>query len=331
MLPDGDVLEQSDGTAWMGKFCLNMLEMALRLANHQPTYEDVAVKFFEHFALIATAMSKLWDEQDSFFYDRLRKRDGSTFMVRARSMVGLLPIFAAVQFDSSLWERLPMFQKRTRWYIENKPGFSEFLYTRPDERNGLISLVGKSRLRKILASMLDEAEFLSPYGLRSLSRYHREHPLIVNMDGHMARLDYEPGESRTGLFGGNSNWRGPIWLPLNFLTIESIRHLHTSFGDDFTVELPTGSGRRVNLKEVAEELEHRLLKLFLRDADGQRPALGTNPRFQRDPAWRDTPLFYEYFHGDTGEGLGASHQTGWTALVGAFVANRRLRGDRHGA
>jgi hypothetical protein len=331
MLPDGDVLEQSDGTAWMAKFCLNMLEISLRLANHQPTYEDVAVKFFEHFALIAAAMSKLWDEQDSFFYDRLRKRDGSTFTVRARSMVGLLPIFAAVQLESSLWERLPMFRKRARWYIENKRGFSEFLYIGPDKRHGLISLVGKSRLRQILACMLDEAEFLSPYGLRSLSRYHREHPLIVNMDGHIARLDYEPGESRTGLFGGNSNWRGPIWFPLNFLTIESLRHLHTSFGDAFTVELPTGSGRRVSLQQVAEELERRLLKLFLRDADGQRPALGSNPRFQRDAAWRDSPLFYEYFHGDTGEGLGASHQTGWTALAGAFVANRRLRGDRHGA
>ena len=181
MLPDGDVLEQSDGTAWMAKFCLNMLEMALRLANHQPTYEDVAVKFFEHFALIAAAMSKLWDEQDGFFYDRLRKRDGSTFTVRARSMVGLLPIFAAVQLDASLWERLPMFRKRARWYIENKPGVAEFLHMPPtNERPRLISLVGKSRMKQILACMLDETEFLSPYGLRSLSRYHREHPLIVN-------------------------------------------------------------------------------------------------------------------------------------------------------
>jgi hypothetical protein len=323
MLPDGDVLEQSDGTAWMAKFCLNMLEMALRLANHQPTYEDVAVKFFEHFALIAAAMGKLWDEQDGFFYDRLRKRDGSTFTVRARSMVGLLPIFAAVQLDASLWERLPMFRKRARWYIENKPGIAEFL-----QPPWLISLVSKSRMKRILACMLDESEFLSPYGLRSLSRYHREHPLIVNMDGHIARLDYEPGESRTGLFGGNSNWRGPIWFPLNFLAIESLRHLHTNFGEDLTVELPTGSGRQASLEQVAEELERRLLKLFLRDADGQRPALGPNGCFQHDGAWRDSLLFYEYFHGDTGEGLGASHQTGWTALAGALVANRRLRSDR---
>jgi hypothetical protein len=332
MLPDGDILEQSDGTAWMAKFCLNMLEIALRLANHQSTYEDVAVKFFEHFALIATAMGKLWDEQDGFFYDRLRKRDGSTFTVRARSVVGLLPIFAAVHFDASLWERLQMFRKRARWYIENKPGVREILHMMPaDERPWLISLVDKSRLRQVLARMLDESEFLSPYGLRSLSRYHREHPLIINMDGHVARLDYEPGESRTELFGGNSNWRGPIWFPLNFLAIESLRHLHTSFGDDFTVELPTGSGTQANLQQVAEELERRLLKLFLRDADGRRPALGSNPRFQRDRAWRDSLLFYEYFHGDTGEGLGASHQTGWTALAAALVASRRLRRERHAA
>jgi len=327
MLPNGDVLEQSDGTAWMAKFCLNMLEMALRLANHQPTYEDVAVKFFEHFALIAAAMGRLWDEQDGFFYDRVRKRDGSMFTVRARSMVGLLPIFAAVQLDASLWERLPMFSKRARWYIENKVGVADFLHMLPTtERPWLISLVGKSRLRQLLSCMLDEAEFLSPYGLRSLSRYHREHPLIVDLDGQGARLDYEPGESRTGLFGGNSNWRGPIWFPLNFLAIESLRHLHASFGEDFTVELPTGSGKQASLEQVSEELERRLLKLFMRDTDGRRPALGSNPRFQRDGAWRDSLLFHEYFHGDTGEGLGASHQTGWTALVGALVANRRLRG-----
>jgi hypothetical protein len=332
MLPDGDVLEQSDGTAWMAKFCLNMLEMALRLANHEPTYEDVAVKFMEHFALIATAMGTLWDDQDGFFYDRLRKRDGSTFTVRARSMVGLVPVFAAVQLDASLWERLPMFRKRARWYVQNKPGAAEFLHMQPDnERPWLISLVSKSRLRQILACMLDESEFLSPYGLRSLSRYHREHPLIANVDGHVARLDYEPGESRTGLFGGNSNWRGPIWFPLNYLAIESLRNLHTSFGEDFTVELPARSGTRANLRQVAEELERRLLRLFLRDVDGRRPALGSDPCFQHDRSWRDSLLFYEYFHGDTGAGLGASHQTGWTALAGVLVANRRLRNGRHPA
>lgn len=326
MLPDGDVLEQSDGTAWMAKFCLNMLEMALRLANHDPTYEDVAVKFFDHFVLIATAMDKLWDDQDGFFYDRLRKRDGTAFTVRARSVVGLLPVFAAVELDASLWERLPMFRKRVRWHIEKKLAVADFLHRLPgDDRPWLISLVGKSRLQQVLGRMLDEAEFLSPYGLRSLSRYHLEHPLIINLEGHIARLDYEPGESRTALFGGNSNWRGPIWLPLNFLAIESLRHLHASFEGGLTVELPTGSGSQASLQQVAEELERRLLRLFLRDADGRRPALGSNPCFQRDGAWCDSLLFHEYFNGDTGEGLGASHQTGWTALAGALVAHRRLR------
>ena len=247
-------------------------------------------------------------------------------------MVGLLPIFAAVQLDAALWERLPMFRKRARWYIDNKPGLAEFLHTPPsNELPRLISLVGKSRMKRILACMLDESEFLSPYGLRSLSRYHREHPLIVDMDGHVARLDYEPGESRTGLFGGNSNWRGPIWFLLNFLAIESLRHLHANFGKDFTVELPTGSGKQASLEQVAEELERRLPGLFLRNAEGQRPALGLDPRFQRGGAWCDLLLFYEYFHGDTGEGLGASHQTGWTALAGALVANPRPRNDKKAA
>ena len=324
MLPGGQVLEQSDGTAWMAKYCLNMLEMALRLANHDRAYEDVAVKFFEHFASIAAAMSELWDEQDGFFYDRLRKPDGSTFTVRARSMVGLLPLFAAVELSASLWERLPNFRARARWFIDHNPLVTACLrYFAQDDRPELIALVDESRLRRVLARMLDEAEFLSPYGLRSLSRHHREHPLVIALDGGAARLDYEPAESRTGLFGGNSNWRGPIWFPLNFLALESLRHLHNVLGEAFTVELPTGSGVQATLAEVANEIERRLLRLFLRDANGRRPVYGENPLFQRDPAWRDHILFYEYFNGDTGEGLGASHQTGWTALAGALVANRR--------
>jgi hypothetical protein len=326
ILPDGDVLEQSDGTAWMAKFCLNMLEMALRLANHDHSYEDVAVKFFEHFALIGAAMNKLWDEEDGFFYDRLRKRDGSTFTVRARSMVGLLPVFAAVELDAALWEGLPVFRDRVRWFIKHKSDVADFLHHLPsDDRPWLISVLDKSRLRRMLARMLDETEFLSPYGLRSLSKYHQEHPLIVDLDGHTARLDYEPGESRSGLFGGNSNWRGPIWFPLNFLTIESLRHLYSCYGNTLLVELPTGSGNEANLAQIADELEQRLLRLFLCDPTGRRPAFGANALFQRDKAWRDSLLFHEYFHGDTGEGLGASHQTGWTALVGALVAHRRFR------
>jgi hypothetical protein len=330
MHPGGDVLEQSDGTAWMAKTCLNMLEMALRLANHDPTYEDVAVKFIDHFALIANAMDKLWDEQDGFFYDRLRKPDGSSFTVRARSMVGLLPAFAAVELDASLWERLPMVRKRVRWHLGKHAPVADLLHIVPGQnRPWLVSLVGKPRLRQLLKRMLDETEFLSPHGLRSLSRYHLENPLLIDLDGHTARLDYEPGESRTGLFGGNSNWRGPVWLPLNFLAIESLRHLGACHGSDFTVELPTGSGNQVSLEQAAEELERRLLNLFLRDAEGRRPALGPNPYFQQDSAWRDLLFFNEYFHGETGQGLGASHQTGWTALVGVLVADRRLRnGDR---
>jgi hypothetical protein len=324
-LSGGETLEQSDGTAWMAKFCLNMLEIALRLANHDLVYEDVAVKFFEHFALIAVAMGELWDEQDGFFYDRIRRRHGTASTVRARSMVGLMPVFAAVEVRASLWERLPMFRDRARWYIDHKPEVRAFLHNLDGKRPGLISLVDERRLRRVLTRMLDEAEFLSPFGLRSLSRDHREHPLDLDLDGRISQLDYEPGESRTGLFGGNSNWRGPIWFPLNFLAIESLRHLHDCFGGTFTVELPTGSGALANLEQVAEELERRPLRLFLLDANGRRPVGGTNPRFQHDPAWRDSILFYEYFNGDTGEGLGASHQTGWTALTAALSASRRSR------
>jgi hypothetical protein len=327
-LPGGVLLEQSDGTAWMAKFCLNMLEMALRLANHDRSYEDVALKFFEHFASIARAMSELWDEEDGFFYDRLRFPDGSTVPLRARSMVGLLPIFAAVDLGASLWDRLPDFKRRARWFITHKPELSVFLrYFAKDERPALLSLVDEPRLRRVLARMLDEEEFLSPYGLRSLSRHHREHPLVVPLPGGEARIDYEPAESRSGLFGGNSNWRGPVWFPLNFLAMESLRHLDAALGEGFMVELPTGSGVPARLGQVADELERRLLRLFLLDARGCRPAHGETALVQRDPAWRDHILFYEYFHGDTGEGLGASHQTGWTALAAVLIAARRARAD----
>jgi hypothetical protein len=325
-LPGGGILEQSDGTAWMAKLCLNMLEMAIHLANHDPAYEDVALKFFEHFAKIALAMHELWDEEDGFFYDRLRKPDGQEFTIRSRSMVGLLPIFAAVRISGSLWERLPSFRTRARWFVEHRPQFTELLHFAQGDRPGLICLVGEKQLRRILARMLDETEFLSPYGLRSLSRFHRDHPLVVPLDGGgSVRLDYEPGESQTALFGGNSNWRGPIWLPLNFLAVESLRNLHGTLGDQFTVEMPTGSGSQAHLGAVADEIERRLLRLFLRDAEGRRPVNGGNARFDQDPAWSDRILFHEYFHGETGQGLGASHQTGWTALIAALVANRGAR------
>jgi len=329
MLPDGGVLEQSDGTAWMGKFCLNMFEMALRLANRDHAYEGVALKFFEHFAAITRAMNELWDDDDGFFYDRLRMPDGSSHPLRARSMVGLLPIFAAVRLQSSLWENLPDFRARADWFVRHNPHMAHFgEYANEEGRVELATMVDSARLRRVLARMLDEAEFFSPFGLRSLSRFHREHPLVVALPGGEARLDYEPAESHCGIFGGNSNWRGPVWFPLNFLALESLRNLHECLGDEFTVELPTGSGVQATLEQVAGELERRLLSLFLLDGDGRRPIYGKSALFQRDPAWRDRILFFEYFDGDTGEGLGAMHQTGWTALIGSLVANRGRRWRR---
>ena len=322
-LPGGGVLEQSDSTAWMAKYCLNMLEMALRLANHDASYEDIAIKFFEHFAVIAAAMNDLWDEADGFFYDRLRRPDGSTVVVRARSMVGLLPVFASCQIPASLWEQLPNVRTRVRWFIDHMPHLTGFVryFTRGGETE-LICLVDKPRLKRILARMFDESEFLSPFGLRSLSRYHRDHPLVIGLGGVDQRLDYEPAESTTPLFGGNSNWRGPVWLPLNLLAIESLRALYRVLGDDFTIELPTGAGARAHLGAAAEEIERRLVRLFLKGADGRRPADGPGALFKPGSAWTERPLFYEYFNGETGEGLGASHQTGWTALIASLIARR---------
>jgi len=291
-LPGGGILEQSDGTAWMAKYCLIVLEMALRLANYDRSYAEMAVKFFEHFAKIAVAMGELWDEEDGFFYDRLRKPDGKDLIVRSRSIVGLLPIFAAVELNASLWERLPNFRARANWFMAHKPHLTKFLsYFTKDNRPELVGLLDETRLRRVLAQMLDEAEFLSPYGLRSLSRFHRDHPLVLDLGGGSSvRLDYEPGESQTALFGGNSNWRGPIWFPLNFLALESLRNLHGSLGDRFTVEMPTGSGSHAHLGAAADEIERRLLRMFLRDADGRRPVNGGNRRFDQDPAWSDLRL-----------------------------------------
>jgi hypothetical protein len=239
-------------------------------------------------------------------------------------MVGLLPIFASVRFSSSLWQALPTFRTRARWFLDNNPqaGAIRKLFI-PCGGDQLISMVDKPRFRRLFSRMLDEQEFLSPFGLRSLSRFHLEHPLVLDLQGSQARLDYEPAESTTPQFGGNSNWRGPVWFPFNFLAIQSLRALHHGLGDDFTVELPTGSGRMANLGEAADEIERRLLRLFLPDAQGRRPAHGQNPLFKAGSEWGDRPLFYEYFNGDTGEGLGASHQTGWTALCAAIIAHRR--------
>ncbi|HZS13324.1 MAG TPA: glucosidase [Candidatus Dormibacteraeota bacterium] len=322
----GGHLDQADATAWMAMYCLNMLEVAMVLANHDITYEDVATKFFEHFVRIADAINRrgLWDEQDGFYYDVLHRPDGTTLPVRARSMVGLIPLCATTTIGHDTLLRLPAFAERLRWFIANQPGGADAVsLSRVGERESrLLSIVSPDRLRRLLSRMLDEEEFLSPYGLRALSRFHREHPLEMRVDGEVLRLDYEPGESTSGLFGGNSNWRGPIWFPVNFLLVEALRRYHAFLQDGFTVEHPAGSGRQRTLAQVADDVSDRLVGIFRRGADGRRPVFGGADRFQEDPAFRDCILFYEYFHGDTGMGLGASHQTGWTGLVAELLLRR---------
>ena len=286
VLPAGVLLEQSDGTAWMAMFCLNMLEIALHLANHDRAYEDVAVKFFEHFVYIASAMNKggLWDEEDGFYYDLLRMPDGRAIPLRGRSMVGLVPIFASVTLPGVLWERLSDLRGRVRWFLDSRPDLASGWDGVVRGGQAVFTLVEEARLRRVIAAMLDEDAFLSPYGLRSLSRRHREHPFILSLPRGEFRLDYQPAESTSGLFGGNSNWRGPIWFPLNFLVIKSLRRLHAGFGDRLTVELPTRYGRHAHLGSGGR-IERRLLRLFLPDERGQRPS-GATLR-SSNPAWRD--------------------------------------------
>ncbi len=325
-LPTGGYLEQSDGTSWMAMYCLNMLRIAIELAPVNPVYEDIASKFFEHFLYIAHAMNRggedgLWDEEDGFYYDRLRMGDRS-FPMKIRSLVGLIPLFAVESIDAGVLDRLPGFRRRMEWFIKNRPDLAGNLASMTREGVGerrLLSLVGRERLRRLLQRMLDEQEFLSPYGIRSLSKHHEKHPYELPVNGHVHRVNYEPAESTSGMFGGNSNWRGPIWFPVNYLLIESLQRFQHYHGDAIQVEFPTGSGRHMNLGEVAAELSHRLSRLFLPGEDGRRPAHGAVEKMQTDPHFRDYPLFYEYFHGDHGAGLGASHQTGWTALVAKLL------------
>jgi hypothetical protein len=328
-LPTGGCLEQSDATSWMAMYCLNMLTIALELAHDNPAYEDVASKFFEHFVYICDAMNnlggagiELWDSEDGFYYDFLRLPDGSQHPLRVRSMVGLIPLFAVETLESEIVDLLPGFKRRLQWFVENRPALSEHIETQTTPDLGVrrfLSLVDRERLRCVLRYMLDEAEFLSPYGVRALSRVHRDHPYELAVHGTVYRVAYEPAESTTALFGGNSNWRGPVWVPLNFLIIESLQKFHHYLGDTYVVECPTGSGRRMTLWEVATELSRRITRIFLQGSDGRRPVYGDTERFQTDPRWRDLLLFYEYFHGDNGAGLGASHQTGWTALVAKLL------------
>ncbi|MBM3812210.1 MAG: glucosidase [Acidimicrobiia bacterium] len=326
-LPTGGYIEQSDGTSWMAMYCLNMLRIALELALHNPVYEDVASKFFEHFLYIASAMNQLggtglWEEADGFFYDRLRLPDGRNLPMKLRSMVGLIPLFAVDTLEPEILERLPGFRTRMEWFIENRQDLCRDLASmtrRGIHERRLLAICQASRLRRGLSRMLDEKEFLSPYGIRSLSRFHKDHPYVLQVNGAEHRVDYQPAESTTGIFGGNSNWRGPIWFPVNYLLIESLQKFNHYYGDDFRVEFPTGGGKWLTLGEVAAELSRRLGRLFLRDESSRRPVFGHNDKLQQDPHFRDHVLFYEYFHGDHGAGLGASHQTGWTSLVAKLI------------
>jgi hypothetical protein len=324
-LPPTARLDQADATAWMAMYCLNMLELALVLAYHDDTYEDVATKFFEHFLRIASAIEQrgLWDAQDGFYYDVLHQGDTAT-PVRARSIVGLIPLCATTTLGHDTMERLPNFANRLRWFIAHHPESADAvsMTTMGPRESRLLAIVDPQRLRILLSHMLDEEEFLSPHGLRALSRYHRDHPLDMQIDGQTLRLDYEPAESTSGLFGGNSNWRGPVWFPVNFLLVEALRRYHAFLGDAFTVEYPARSGQMCTLAKVADEISDRLVGIFRRGPDGRRPVFGAYERFQQDPAFRDCLLFHEYFHGDTGMGLGASHQTGWTGLVAELLLRR---------
>jgi hypothetical protein len=324
-LPQGVHLEQSDGTAWMAMYCLDLFEMSLHLAKHDQTYEDLAIKFFEHFAYIASAVYEqgLWSEKDGFYYDVLHTEAGEQVPLRVRSMVGLIPLCAVTTLGRATQERLPQFEQQFQWFLSNKPRFAavvDHVNVLNENEGRLFSIVDPDRLRTILQTMLDEDEFLSPHGLRALSRYHRDHPFEIEIGGGTARVDYEPGESSTGLFGGNSNWRGPVWFPVNYLVVEALLRYHRYLGDEWTVEFPTGSGHQASLAEVASELGHRLMSLFLNDPNGRRPVFGGYEKFQSDPAWHDMIPFHEYFHGDSGAGLGASHQTGWTGLVADLIA-----------
>lgn len=331
VLPTGGHLEQSDATSWMGMYCLNMLAIALELAHDNMAYEDVASKFYEHFLYIANAMNhisnediELWSEKDGFFYDVLQLPNGSHFKLRVRSMVGLIPLFAAQTMEADWLKQLPGFRKRMDWFVKNRPELQRNISSVDEEGNivqQLLSIVNASQLRRVLKVMLNEAEFLSDHGIRSVSRFHLTDPYVLQIGGQEYRVDYDPAESSTGLFGGNSNWRGPIWFPVNYLIIESIQKFHHFFGDDFKVEFPTGSGNHLNLWEVSVELSRRLTRIFLKDENGRRPVydMPEMEKFQTDPNWQDLVLFYEYFHGDSGRGIGASHQTGWTGLVAKLL------------
>ena len=335
-LPTGGTINQSDGTAWMAMYTLNLMRIALELALEDHVYEDIASKFFEHFLFIAEAMTNiggdgigLWDEEDEFYYDVLHLPGGDRVPLRVRSLVGLIPLFAVEVLDASVFARLPDFSARTHWFLDHRPHLarlvSRWRESSAEERH-LLSLLRGHRMKRLLSRMLDELAFLSEFGVRSLSKHHEQHPYVFEHAGRQFEVRYVPGDSNSGAFGGNSNWRGPIWMPVNFLIIEALQRFHSYYGDDFKVECPIGSGRLHHLGEVAAELTRRLCRIFLRNEAGHRPVCGASRLEREDVHFRDNVLFYEYFHGDTGRGLGASHQTGWTGLIALLLRSYSTAG-----
>ncbi len=328
-LPTGGHLEQADGTAWMALFSQTMMELAVELAAHDPIYEDMVVKFADHFYYIAAAMNRagddgMWDEEDGFYYDLLRLPDGSAARLKVRSMVGLLPLCASTVVEKWQRKQVPRAMAQILDRLHRMPELMESIHPTGPEHlgvadRGIIALLNPTRLRRVLSKLLDENEFLSPYGIRSLSKFHEKNPYVFHSGGQEYRVDYLPAESNTGMFGGNSNWRGPIWMPVNLLIIRALQNFYLYYGDSFKVEFPTGSGKAMNLFEVSKEISARLTRIFTRDEKGRRPVYGGTEKFQNDPAWRDHVLFFEYFHGDNGAGLGASHQTGWTGIVAKLI------------
>ena len=332
MLPTGGHIDQADGTSWMGMYALNLMRIALELAQHNRVYEDIATKFFEHFLHIAEAMTNigeegigLWDDEDKFFYDVLHLPHGQMVPLKIRSMVGLIPLFAVETLEPELLDRVPEFKRRLEWFLNYRPDLAKLVSHWDHEGRGkrhMLSLLRGHRMKRLLLRMLDPKEFLSDYGVRAISKYHEEHPYVFRVNGSELSVRYLPAESDSGLFGGNSNWRGPIWFPVNYLIIESLQKFHHYYGDDFKVECPVGSGRFITINEIADELSRRLTRIFLKDENGMRPVFSHHPRMQSDPHFRNYVLFYEYFHGDTGRGVGASHQTGWTGLVAKLLQPR---------
>jgi hypothetical protein len=323
-LPTGGHIEQADGTSWMAMYSLNMLRIALELSKTNSNYEDAASKFMEHYLYIAGAIANLrggglnlWDEKDGFFYDVLNSPEGEYIPLKVRSMVGLIPLFAIETLEPDLIEKFPHFKRRLEWFLNYRPELAALVSSKIEDKGirRRFSLIRGDKLSRILSRMLDESEFLSEYGIRALSKYHLEHPYEFTTENEVYTVKYVPAESETRMFGGNSNWRGPIWFPVNYMIIESLVKFHEFFGPEYTVEHPTGSGKYMNMKQVAEELSKRLIKIFTKDRSGHRPVYGNDKKFQEDPHFKDYFMFYEYFHGDNGRGVGASHQTGWTGLV----------------